>query len=94
MRDALVALPTINEDGTLAEAYCHRVVRHGLLWLYRRTTGTEAGGEEEVVYQPGAASNSEPPEAIRSHPVIALDISFYLLADARRGACRADGLLP
>jgi len=82
MRDALVALPTIDEDGTLAEAHCHRVVRHGLLWLYRKITGTEAGGEEEVVYEPGAASNSEPLEAIRSHPVIALDISFYLLAVA------------
>ncbi len=91
MRDALVALPTIDEDGTLAEAYCHRVVRHGLLWLYRKITGTEAGGEEEVVYQPGAASNSEPLEAIRSHPVIALDLSFYLLADADEALAEPTG---
>jgi len=91
MRDALVALPTIDEDGTLAEAYCHRVVRHGLLWLYRKITVTQAGGEEEVVYQPGTASNSEPPEAIRSHPVIALDISFYLLADADEALAEPTG---
>ncbi|KZD21163.1 hypothetical protein [Tardiphaga robiniae] len=82
MREALTALPTIDEEGTLAEAHCHRVVRHGLLWLYREITGTKAGGQEEVVYQPGAASNPEPLEAIRSHPVIALDLTFYFLAEA------------
>lgn len=91
MRDALLALPTIDEDGTLAEAHCHRVVRHGLLWLYRKITGTESRDEEEVVYQPGAASNSEPMEAIRSHPVIALDISFYLLADADEALAEPTG---
>ncbi|WP_316399224.1 hypothetical protein [Bradyrhizobium sp. 33ap4] len=91
MRDALTALPTIDEDGTLTEAHCHRVVRHGLLWLYRKITGTKAGGQEEVVYQPGAASNPEPLEAIRSHPVIALDLSFYLLADADQALTEPTG---
>ncbi|MER8772222.1 hypothetical protein NKH63_26390 [Mesorhizobium sp. M0960] len=76
MRDALSALPGIDP------AHCHRVVRHGLLWLYREITGTKAGGQEEVIYSPGCASNTEPLEAIREHPVVALDVAFYLLADA------------
>ncbi|ESW77795.1 hypothetical protein NKL07_33465 [Mesorhizobium sp. C280B] len=82
MRDALSALPGIDPEGTLAEAHCHRVVRHGLLWLYREITGTKAGAQEEVIYSPGCASNTEPLEAIREHPVVALDVAFYLLADA------------
>lgn len=81
MRDALMALPSIDPNGTIQEAYCHRVVRHGLLWLYREITGLELDGEE-TFYRPGAASNPEPPEAIRSHPLVALDMSFYLLAEA------------
>lgn len=91
MRDALVALPRIDPDGTLAEAHCHRVVRHGLLWLYREITQTKAGGEEEVVYTPGAASNTEPLEAIRSHPVLALDLSFYFLAEADEALAEPTG---
>jgi hypothetical protein len=81
MREALKALPTLDQDGTLAEAHCHRVIRHGVLWLYREITGKILDSNEEIVYQPGAASNPEPLEAIRSHPVAALDIAFYLLAD-------------
>jgi hypothetical protein len=80
IRDALLGLTTIDENGTLAEAYCHRVVRHGLLWLYREVTG-QGGREEEVIYEPGTASNPEPLEAIRTHPVVALDMSFYFLAE-------------
>lgn len=82
MRDALSALPRIDPDGTLAEAYCRRIVPHGLLWLYREITGTKAEGQEEVIYSPGYGSNTEPLEAIREHPIIALDLSFYLLANA------------
>lgn len=91
MREALLALPTIDQDGTLAEAYCHRVVRHGLLWLYNAVTGRTPGFDEEVVYGPGAASNPEPREEIRSHPVVALDISFYFLADIDRQMSKPTG---
>ncbi|WP_420607317.1 hypothetical protein [Novosphingopyxis sp.] len=92
MRDALKGLTTIDEDGTLAEVHCHRVVRHAVLWLYREITGTKPQGEEDVIYLPGAASNPEPLEAIRSHPVLALDISFYMLADADEELPQPTGL--
>lgn len=80
MRDALTTLPKIDAEGAIAEAHCHRVVRHGLLWLHQQITGVL--DDEETIYLPGAASNPEPLDAIRSHPVVALDISFYLLAAA------------
>jgi hypothetical protein len=91
MRDALIALPGIDSEGTLAEAHCHRVIRHGLLWLYREITGALADELEDTVYSPGAASNSEPLEAIRSHPVLALDMSFYILAEADRALAEPTG---
>jgi len=91
MRDALSALPSIDAEGTLAEAYCRRVVPHGLLWLYREITGTKAGGQEELIYSPGCASNTEPLEAIREHPIIALDLGFYLLANADEALAEPTG---
>ena len=91
MRDALTALPAIDAEGTIAEAHCHRVVRHGLLWLYRQITGVLADDLEEIIYWPGAASNPEPLEAIRSHPVLALDMSFYILADADEALAEPTG---
>jgi hypothetical protein len=56
-----------------------------VLWLFEQVTGQV--GEERMVYYPGAASNPEPLELIRSHPVLALDIAFYMLA-------RVDAALP
>lgn len=91
MREALMSLPTINADGTLEEAYCHRVVRHCLLWLYRKITGALADDLEETFFRPGAASNPEPLEAIRSHPVLDLDMSFYMLADADKALAEPTG---
>jgi hypothetical protein len=91
MRDALSALPRIDADGTLAEAYCRRIVPHGLLWLYREITGTKAGGQEEIVYLPGYGSNTEPLEVIREHPIIALDLGFYLLATADEALAEPTG---
>lgn len=91
MREALTALPRIDAEGTIAEAHCHRVVRHGVLWLYRKITGALADDLEETIYLPGAASNPEPLEAIRSHPVLALDILFYILADADQALAEPTG---
>lgn len=91
LRDALVRLPTINPDGTLAEAYCHRVVRHAVLWLLHQLTGRFATPDQDIRYAPGCASNLEPLEAIRSHPVAALDLAYYLLAEADEALAEPTG---
>lgn len=91
LRDALDALPGIDPDGTLQEAHCHRVVRHAVLWLFRERTSRLAGDGEEVHYAPGCASNSDPNEAIRSHPLAALDLTFYFLAEIDEGLAEPTG---
>lgn len=91
MRDALTSLPTIDAEGTIEEAHCHRVVRHCVLWLYREITGALADDLEETFYRPGAASNPEPLEAIRSHPVLDLDMTFYMLAQADEALAEPTG---
>ncbi len=80
-REALLALPTIDPDGTLSEAYCHRIVRHGLLWLFRSVCGEQAPEGEEVQFSAGMGSNTDPLEAIRDHPILPIDYGIYMLAD-------------
>jgi hypothetical protein len=82
LRDALIRLPSLDPDGTLPEAHCHRVVRHAVLWLLNELTDRKVNIEQNLNYPVGCASNPEPVEEIRSHPLSALDMAFYLLADA------------
>ncbi|RWG87388.1 hypothetical protein [Mesorhizobium sp.] len=82
LREALAQLPTIDPDGTLAEAYCHRVVRHAVLWLFNELTHSVPADVQDIRYAPGCGSNQEPPEEIRSHPLGDLDFAYYMLADA------------
>lgn len=91
LRDALVSLPSLDPEGTLGEAHCHRVVRHAMLWLFKELTGRLSDEEQEVPYSPGCASNPDPLEAIRSHPVIALDLAFYFLAEADEALAEPTG---
>lgn len=91
LRDALVSLPSLDPEGTLGEAHCHRVVRHAMLWLFKELTGRLSDEEQEVPYSPGCASNPDPLDAIRSHPVIALDLAFYFLAEADEALAEPTG---
>ncbi|MER9947372.1 hypothetical protein [Mesorhizobium sp. M0047] len=91
LREALEQLPTIDPDGTLAEAYCHRVVRHAVLWLFNELTHSVPADVQDIRYAPGCASNLEPPEEIRSHPLGDLDFAYYMLADADEALPRPTG---
>lgn len=81
-RDAVRLLPTIDPDGTLAEAYCHRIVRNGVLWFFLTVSGNAEPDDWEVSYPAGCGSNPDPVEAIRSRPVGRIDYAIYLLAQA------------
>lgn len=83
-REALLALPSIDPEGTLPEAYCHRVVRHGALWLSLHAAGRAPPPGVDIIFQAGTGSNTEPLEAIRSHALAPIDFGFYLLAEADR----------
>ncbi|MER9395437.1 MULTISPECIES: hypothetical protein [unclassified Mesorhizobium] len=91
LRVALAQLPMIDSDGTLAEAYCHRVVRHAVLWLFNELTHSVPADVQDIRYAPGCASNQEPPEEIRSHPLGDLDFAYYMLADADEALPRPTG---
>ena len=79
-REAARLLPTIDPDGTLAEAYCHRIVRNGVYWFLRTVSGIADPDDRDVAYPAGCGSKPNPSEEIRSHPVGRLDYAFYLLA--------------
>lgn len=95
LREALLALPTIDPDGCLQEAYCHRIIRHAVLWLFNTVTGGKGktAEGEDIVYQPGSGSNIAPLESIRSHPILPLDHTFYLLVDVDLALAEPTGYL-
>ena len=68
-------------ESTMA-AYCHRVVRHGLLWMLNILNG---GGYLVDDLPPkmvsGMCSNPEPPERIKTLPLAPLEMAWYLLAE-------------
>ncbi|AZO33565.1 MAG: hypothetical protein EOQ44_20355 [Mesorhizobium sp.] len=91
LREALAQLPTINPDGTLAEVYCHRVIRHAVLWVFNELTHSVPAEVQDIRYAPGCASNLDPPESIRSHPLGDIDFAYYMLADADEALTRPTG---
>jgi hypothetical protein len=81
--EVLTELLTLNADESLEAAYCHRVVRHGLLWLYVEARGDAAGLEVDgkaPYLLAGMCSNLNPSEAIRSQELAHADTAWYLLA--------------
>lgn len=81
MADAVAALISIDPDGELTESFCHRWVRHGAVWLLLKMTNREDAAFG-IHYPPGAGSNPEPSEQIRSHPLGDIDVCYYFLARA------------
>jgi len=78
---ALAELPGLDPESSLNAAYCHRVVRHSVLWLMRETRDTELDVELAEL-PPGACSNPDPKEEIRTVPLAPIDVAWYMLADA------------
>lgn len=74
-------LDTIDPASSTKAAYCHRVVRHTVLWMFGEGTGSEVEVDgQPAAMVPGACSNPEPPEEIKKLPLGLLSIVWYLLA--------------
>ena len=87
LSEALIALGEADPEATLHNAYCHRIVRHTVLWAQSRITGEEVEIEGEVIaMQPGACSNPEPLPEIRNLPLGHIDVSLYMLAQSEAAA--------
>ena len=83
LAEAIEALAGINPEATLRAAYCHRVIRHTVLWAQSRITGRDVQiGGQPIAMEAGTCSNPNPLPAIRELPLGHIDIAWYMLAEA------------
>jgi hypothetical protein len=83
---SLDELRALDPGASLRAAYCHRVVRHTVLWA-RSQVGLEVEVDGKTIDMlPGTCSNPEPPPAIRELPLAHLDVAWYMLAGAEIAA--------
>jgi hypothetical protein len=93
MASCLTRLVDINPESSLHAAYCHRVVRHTVLWMDSEIDkrGTLIDGKA-IEMLPGACSNPEPPASITDLPLGHLDVAWYMLAKAEISSGRNVGI--
>ena len=85
--EALDVLAEIDPEATLLAAYCHRVIRHTVLWAQSRITGNDVQIDgQPIVVSAGTCSNPDPLPAIRDLPLGHIDVVWYLLAEAEAAA--------
>ncbi|MPZ09237.1 MAG: hypothetical protein GEU89_03375 [Kiloniellaceae bacterium] len=93
LAEALEALAAVDADTTLRAAYCHRVIRHAVLWAQSRIEGIDVKiGGDPITMQPGTCSNPDPLPAIRELPLGPIDLSWYLLAITEAGSGLDEGI--
>ena len=85
--EALSALGDVNPNTSLRSAYCHRVIRHAVLWAQSRIEGRDVQIEGEPIGMlAGTCSNPDPLPAIRDLPLGPIDLAWYILAEAETAA--------
>jgi hypothetical protein len=93
MASCLTRLAKIDPEG-LRAAYCHRVVRHTVLWMESKIDKEVRlidGKPIEIL--PGTCSNPEPPASIKDLPLGPLDLAWYMLAEAEISSERDVGIV-
>jgi hypothetical protein len=94
MASCLTRLSKINPDESLRAAYCHRVVRHTVLWLDSKIDQRETLIDgKPIVVLAGTCSNPEPPASITELPLGPLDLAWYMLAEAETSSGHAVGIV-
>jgi hypothetical protein len=79
---ALQSLRSVDPTESIAAGYCHRMVRHAILWLFGLTSGEEVLVEgQPPALIPGMCSNPEPVDWSDA-PLGSIDYAQYLLAQA------------
>lgn len=82
LAEAIDALASVNPDDTLRAAYCHRVIRHTVLWAQSRVEESDIKVDgEPIAMEPGTCSNPDPLSAVRELPLGHIDIAWYMLAE-------------
>lgn len=94
MGSCLTKLAKINPEESLRAAYCHRVVRHTVLWMDSTIDKRETLIDgKPIVMLPGTCSNPEPPASIVDLPLGPLDLAWYMLAEAEISYGRDVGIV-
>lgn len=94
MASCVTRLAKIDPEESLRAAYCHRVVRHTVLWMESKIDNEEKlinGKPIEIL--PGTCSNPEPPASIKELPLGPLDLAWYMLAEAEISSGRDVGIV-
>ena len=87
LSEAIEALAGINPAVTLRAAYCHRIIRHAVLWTQSRITRRDVQiGGRPIAMEAGTCSNPDPLPAIRESPLSHIDVTRYMLAEAETAA--------
>ena len=84
---AVEALADVDPEATLGARYRHRVIRHTVLWARSRITGRAGQIDEQPTFmEAGTCSNPDPLPAIRDLPLVHIDVTWYMLAEAEVAA--------
>jgi hypothetical protein len=79
---ALNELEPIDPNSSIAASYRHRIVRHGILWLFGQATRTEVDVDgQPALMLPGMCSNPEPTD-LTDLPLGSTHYARYLLSQA------------
>ena len=91
LAESLSALREIGPEATLRGAYCHRAIRHAVMWM---KSGVEKSkiSDHPIQMEPGTCSNPNPLAAIREYPLIHIDTAWYMLAEAETAAGLDEGI--
>jgi hypothetical protein len=94
MASCLTRLAKIDPEESLRAAYCHRVVRHTVLWMESKIDKDERLIDGNPIGMlPGTCSNPEPPASIKELPLGPLDLTWYILAEAEISSERDVGIV-
>jgi hypothetical protein len=87
LAEAVEALAGVNPETSLRAAYCHRVIRHTVLWAQSRIERSDVKiGGKPIGMEAGTCSNPDPLPAIRELPLGHIDLAWYMLAEAETAA--------
>ena len=93
LTETLQTLADIDPEETLLAAYCHRIIRHTVLWIKSRIAGSDINIDGQPMrMEPGICSNPSPLPAIRELPLGHIDLAWYLLAETEITASLDVGL--
>jgi tetratricopeptide (TPR) repeat protein len=86
MHEVVGELSSLDASSSVVAGYCHRVVRHGILWLFGIRTREVVEVEEQPARMvAGMCSNPEPTD-MSAIPLGSIHYALYLLAQSAVGA--------